>query len=63
MVSAYESSTARAYLFESNVDYFVYNGDIILIDRTSRSYVTWNCCKDFSPSLLKESEGMEVSNR
>ncbi len=39
------------YLFESNVDYFVYNGDIVLIDRITGRMLPELSCKLTSPAI------------
>ncbi|MGT2652806.1 preprotein translocase subunit SecA [Staphylococcus aureus] len=42
------------YLFESNVDYFVYNGDIVLIDCRSYVYRELSCKLDFTKLLKRK---------
>lgn len=49
------------YLFESNVDYFVYNGDIVLIDRITGRMLPGTKLQAGLHQAIEAKEGMEVS--
>lgn len=49
------------YLFESNVDYFVYNGDIILIDRITGRMLPGTKLQAGLHQAIEAKEGMATS--